>query len=95
MKASDEVEAELSGYGVSDLDKEQRDIVLNSHHGMNFQQFRLLLQTVIDRRDQGFLSIYRANACRTCSGDQLCNEEIHRISDRKVAHELLNYITNK
>ena len=95
MKASTEVEAEVRGYGIENLEREQLEIFLNSHHGMNFQQFRLLLQTVAERRDSGFLKIHSSKPCYLCSGDLLCNDEHHRNVDRQIALEFLGNINNK
>jgi hypothetical protein len=93
-KASKEIEEEVSGYGTS-LDAEQLEIFLDSHYGMNFQQFHKLLQMVIDRRDSGFLKIHSSKTCHSCSGDRLCLDQHHRDVDRQVAHQLLKLLSNK
>jgi hypothetical protein len=93
-KASKEIQDEVSGYGTT-LDPEQLEIFLNSHYGMNFQQFRQLLQTVIDRRDSGFLKIHSSKPCHLCSGDQLCKDQHHCDVDRQVALQILKLLSNK
>lgn len=87
-KASKEIEDEVSGYGTS-LDAEQLEIFLNSHYGMNFEQFRQLLQTVINRRDSGYLKIHSSKTC-PCPGNRLCKDQHHRDLDRQVALQCLN-----
>lgn len=93
-KASKEIQDEVSGYGTT-LDTEQLEMFLNSHYGMNFQQFRQLLQTVIDRRDSGFLKIHSSKPCHSCSGDRLCKNQHHCDVDRQVALQILKLLSNK
>ncbi len=95
LKASSDVEAEVCGYGIENLERDQFEILLGSHHGMNFDQFRRLLQTVVERRDSGFLKIHSFKTCHSCPGDLLCNDAYHRSVDRQVALELLNNLGNK
>ena len=60
---------------------------------MNFQQFRQLLKTIIKRRELGHLKIHSMKTC-SCSADNMCNEDVHREEDKKVALEIYERITN-
>lgn len=94
MKASAEVENELKSFGISELEEAERETILNSHHGMNFQQFRQLLQTVVDRRGRGFLKAHSSKSC-SCSNGKLCDETYHRSVDCQIATNLLFQLNNK
>ncbi|KZS11416.1 putative JmjC domain-containing protein 4 [Daphnia magna] len=94
LNASIEIEEEVSGYGTN-LDEEQLEVFLNSHYGMNFRQFRQLLQMVVARRNSGFLKIHSLKNCLLCSGDGWCNQQRHQNMDRQVALELLKSLSKK
>lgn len=93
VKASEEIQAELRGFSVTNVDPDQLETILQCHHGMNFGGIKQLLQTVVERRDKGLLRAHSStnNIC-TCDSSKMCNEEYHISNDRKIALELLNML---
>lgn len=90
VKAAEEVKDEFQSFGVEDVDQEKLETVLNCHHGMNFTEFRRLLETIVQRREskQVPVMIHNSEDCPVCR--EPCNKTLHEELDKQLALEMLD-----
>jgi hypothetical protein len=88
LKAFNEVKKEFQDFAIDEEGHKQADIVLRCHHGMNFQDFGNLLESVAQRRKEGYLKIHSSSPC-ACDGRELCADQFHRDFDLNIALDMI------
>jgi len=93
--ASKEVQKEFQDFSIDDDCKEQFELVLRCHHGMNFEDFIKLLESVIQVRQQQSLNTGGSSICTSCNGGMLCDVLSHIKWDLTIATNLLDKLKTR